>query len=180
MSVIDIVTLGQAGLFEGGLKTGGKNLLKTIGVEFLSNGAALTVNKAGEMLNLPAPIVLLLSLGAGYTVSRIGTKNIVKNAEGKVVYEADDAIKGVGKANKYSLSGEEHYESLKDLFGADNVKWETKGKKYDNAIFADDEKLVSHYWKHRKEFGAYSLDDYLNQAREVMNNGYEVNYPYKG
>ena len=93
---------------------------------------------------------------------------------------AEKATKGVGKANKYSLSGEEHYESLKDLFGADNVKWETKGKKYDNAIFADDEKLVSHYWKHRKEFGAYSLDDYLNQAREVMNNGYEVNYPYKG
>ena len=93
---------------------------------------------------------------------------------------AEKATKGVGKANKYSLSGEEHYESLKDLFGADNIKWETKGKKYDNAIFADDEKLVSHYWKHRKEFGAYSLDDYLNQAREVMNNGYEVNYPYKG
>ena len=36
--------------------------------------------------------MLLLSLGAGYTVSRIGTKNIVKNAECKVVYEADDAI----------------------------------------------------------------------------------------
>ena len=34
--------------------------------------------------------MLLLSLGAGYTVSRIGTKNIVKNAEGKVVYEADE------------------------------------------------------------------------------------------
>ena len=105
MAVIDIVTLGQAGLFEGGLKAGGKNLLKTIGVEFLSNGAALTVNKAGEMLNLPAPIVLLLSLGAGYTVSRIGTKNIVKNAEGKVVYEAEEIIKTKAPLSQRELKG---------------------------------------------------------------------------
>lgn len=53
MAVIDIMTLGQAGIFEGGLKAGAKSLLKSMGIEFLSNGAALTVNKAGEMLNIP-------------------------------------------------------------------------------------------------------------------------------
>ena len=101
-------------------------------------------------------------------------------AEQEVANKLNIDNKGVSNPNKYCLSGEEHYESLNDLFGADNVKWETKASKYDNAVFADDEKLVSHYWKHRNEFGAYSLDDYLNQARDVMNNGYEVNYPYKG
>jgi len=104
---------------------------------------------------------------------------IVKNSD-DIIDASKKGNKGVSNPNKYCLSGEEHYESLNDLFGADNVKWETKVSQYDNAVFADDEKLVSHYWKHRNEFGAYSLDDYLNQARDVMNNGYEVNYPYKG
>ena len=87
---------------------------------------------------------------------------------------------GVSNPEKQMLNGGEWDNYFKETYGAENVKWETKGNKYDNAIFANDEKLVSHYWKHRKEFGAYSLDDYLSQAREVMNNGYEVNYKYKG
>jgi len=89
-------------------------------------------------------------------------------------------IEGISNPEKQILSGGEWDNYFKETYGAENVKWETKGNKYYNAIFANDEKLVSHYWKHRKEFGAYSLYDYLNQAREVMNNGYEVNYPYKG
>ena len=44
----------------------------------------------------------------------------------------------------------EHY--FRDTCGADNVEWITKDSKYANAVFADDEKLVSHYWKHRKVF----------------------------
>ena len=104
MAVIDIMTLGQAGIFEGGLKAGAKSLLKSMGIEFLSNGAALTVNKAGEMLNIPEPILLLLSLGTGYTVAHIGTKSIVKNAEGKIIYEADDVINEVSKAVEAALA----------------------------------------------------------------------------
>ena len=96
MAVIDIMTLGQAGIFQGGLKAGAKSLLKSMGIEFLSNGAALTVNKAGEMLNIPEPILLLLSLGTGYTVSGIGN-NIVRNAKGEIIYEAEGSIKGGSK-----------------------------------------------------------------------------------
>lgn len=66
------------------------------------------------------------------------------------------------------------------MFGTDNVKWETKARKYDNAIFESDEKFVAHKRKHGHEFNAYSLDDYLNQARDVMNTGYKVEYAYQG
>lgn len=135
-----------------------------------------------------APIVTNLAKSAGVDPILandigIGTGFATSIFTGGKVYKAcgnGPKVKEIGNSNKYSLSGEEHYENLKDLFGADNVEWVTKGSKYDNAVFADDEKLVSHYWKHGKEFGAYSLDDYLNQARDVMNNGYEVNYSYKG
>ena len=48
--------------------------------------------------------------------------------------------------------------------------------------FASEEKLLSHYDKHGNEFkGIYnSADEYLQGARDVMNNGYKVEYAYKG
>ena len=48
--------------------------------------------------------------------------------------------------------------------------------------FASDEKLLSHYDKHGNEFkGVYnSAEEYLQGARDVMNNGYKVEYAYKG
>ena len=48
--------------------------------------------------------------------------------------------------------------------------------------FASEEKLLSHYDKHGNEFkGIYnSSDKYLQGARDVMNNGYKVEYAYKG
>ena len=54
--------------------------------------------------------------------------------------------------------------------------------KYSNATFATEDKLVSHFEKHGDEFkGLYnSADEYLQGAREVMNNGYKVEYSYKG
>ncbi len=54
--------------------------------------------------------------------------------------------------------------------------------KYSNATFATEDKLVSHFEKHGNEFkGIYnSADEYLRGARDVMNNGYKVEYSYKG
>ncbi len=51
-----------------------------------------------------------------------------------------------------------------------------------NSGFASEEKLLSHYDKHGNEFkGAYnSADEYLQGARDVMDNGYKVEYTYKG
>lgn len=57
-----------------------------------------------------------------------------------------------------------------------------KGGKYSDAVFASQDKLISHYDKHGAEFkGLYnSADEYLQGARDVMNNGYKVEYSYKG
>ena len=57
-----------------------------------------------------------------------------------------------------------------------------KSGKYSNATFATEDKLVSHFEKHGNEFkGIYnSADEYLQGARDVMNNGYKVEYSYKG
>ena len=58
----------------------------------------------------------------------------------------------------------------------------SKGGKYSDAVFASQDKLISHYDKHGAEFkGLYnSADEYLQGARDVMNNGYKVEYSYKG
>ena len=50
------------------------------------------------------------------------------------------------------------------------------------ATFASEEKLLSHFNKHGGEFkGAFnSADEYLQGAQDVMQNGYKVEYAYKG
>lgn len=57
-----------------------------------------------------------------------------------------------------------------------------EGGGYSDAVFASEDKLVSHFDKHGDEFkGLYnSVDEYLQGARDVMNNGYKVEYSYKG
>ena len=58
----------------------------------------------------------------------------------------------------------------------------SEGGSYSNTTFATEDKLVSHFEKHGNEFkGIYnSADEYLQGARDVMNNGYKVEYSYKG
>lgn len=46
--------------------------------------------------------------------------------------------------------------------------------------FANEEKLVDHFVKHGKEFGAKSKEEYLDLARSVIDDGVKVEYPYKG
>ncbi len=48
--------------------------------------------------------------------------------------------------------------------------------------FTSDEKLLSHFDKHGDEFkGIFnSADEYLQGAQDVMQNGYKVEYVYKG
>ena len=51
-----------------------------------------------------------------------------------------------------------------------------------NPNFASKEKLVSHFEKHGDEFkGIYSnIDEYLDGARSVINDGYKIKYDYRG
>ena len=66
---------------------------------------------------------------SGVTLSMNGAEefdNLFKKITKDVVDDSKTVVEGAGKANKYCLGGEEHYESLKDLFGADNVEWTSK------------------------------------------------------
>ena len=57
-----------------------------------------------------------------------------------------------------------------------------KGGSNSKATFASEEKLLSHFDKHGGEFkGIFnSADEYLQGAQDVMQNGYKVEYAYKG
>ena len=56
----------------------------------------------------------------------------------------------------------------------------SKPRPFDDANFADQQKLTSHYEKHGGEFRAKSEEEYLQIGRDVMNNGHKVEYAYKG
>ncbi|WP_459623691.1 RHS repeat-associated core domain-containing protein, partial [Dickeya oryzae] len=60
-----------------------------------------------------------------------------------------------------------------------NKKGPTK-KPFDDANFADKQKLTSHFEKHGGEFRAKTEEEYLQIGRDVMNNGHKVEYSYKG
>lgn len=57
-----------------------------------------------------------------------------------------------------------------------------KGTGKNPSDFADRAKLEGHFDKHGKEFdGLYkNADEYLEGAKEVINNGIKVKYEYKG
>jgi hypothetical protein len=46
--------------------------------------------------------------------------------------------------------------------------------------FGSEEKLDIHYKKHRAEFGAETKEEYLQIARDVVNQGTRVDYKYQG
>ena len=93
-AVVDVVTLfvgikasGVAKLFSReALETGGR----IIATDLISNGTAYAVGKMGEELGLPLPITLMLSLGAGVTVSLAAGKYVFKDSAGNVVLEAGE------------------------------------------------------------------------------------------
>ncbi|GAA0086270.1 hypothetical protein UT300007_27090 [Clostridium sp. CTA-7] len=75
-----------------------------------------------------------------------------------------------GKINKYSLSGEEHYQALKEIFGEGNVEWTSKTNisqserlKINNWDFTPREDL---YIKYKD---VYNNELYYNQATGKIN-----------
>ena len=77
------------------------------------------------------------------------------------------------------IERERAYRATKEA-GGENVN-EDVGRD-SGATFSSDEKLVSHFEKHGDEFkGMFnSADEYLHGAQEVIQNGYKVEYMYKG
>ncbi len=101
-AAVDAVTLMIGIKASDGVKFFSKEALKlagkTMAVDMLANGAAYGVGKAGEELGLPLPVTLLLSLGAGMTVSISAGKYVFKDSAGNVLLEAGeqevDTVKG--------------------------------------------------------------------------------------
>nr|WP_261854662.1 RHS repeat-associated core domain-containing protein [Clostridium folliculivorans] len=87
------------------------------------------------------------------------------------------SYQGAGNAERQLLSGSEWNEYFKQTYGSENVEWVTKNK----ASFGSRNLLEGHFDKHGSEFGGiYSnADEYLQGAKDVMNNGYKVEYDYK-
>jgi hypothetical protein len=87
-------------------------------------------------------------------------------------------IKDIGKLNDIDAPPlndiQKNYNKI--VNGEEGIKGVSK------ANFGSSEKLVGHFEKHGGEFkGIYSTaDEYLKGARDVMNNGYKVQYKYKG
>ena len=109
---------------------------------------------------------------------------------GAKAIEKSKGLKKIGKSvtkplsKKSSKTYQAGKKSLKKT--ADDIGEEAKIVAKDNrnikARFTSDEKMISHFEKHAAEFkGAFnSVDEYLKGAQNVIQNGYRVEYMYKG
>ncbi|URZ15085.1 T7SS effector LXG polymorphic toxin [Clostridium felsineum] len=68
-----------------------------------------------------------IGTGTGFATSIFTAGKVYKGSGNCAKSDVEVACDANG--NKYSLSGEEHFESLKDLFGSDNVEWVSKNAK---------------------------------------------------
>lgn len=88
-AAVDLATLGAAAgmteLAEVGSKEALKAMGKTAAVEFASNMVSSGVGTLGETLGLPVPVTILLSFGAGITVSTKGTELLFKGRDGRCI-----------------------------------------------------------------------------------------------
>ncbi|MGH1323964.1 pre-toxin TG domain-containing protein [Bacillus pretiosus] len=94
------------------------------------------------------------------------------------------AVAGLTPVGKVAKIGKGVKMTAKAAEAANTVK---KAEKVENTVkkaenFADKEKLIGHFDKHGGEFkGAYeNAEQYLQGARDVIENGIKVKYDYKG
>ena len=106
-------------------------------------------------------------------------------AEGNSSGRRMEGDKGRGAVKKGEEKGKESG-SVKGSseMGGERVDGKGGSKSGSNtkATFASEEKLLSHFDKHGGEFkGIFNTaDEYLQGAQDVMQNGYKVEYAYKG
>lgn len=123
----------------------------------------------------------VLSLGMigvgklGKVTKTLGTVEKVDPIDYKEV--ASVGTKGGSNPEKQILNGWEWDNYFKKTFGKEKVDWVTQNK----ASFSSRDLLESHFTKHGNEFGGVynTADEYLQGAKDVMNNGYKVQYDYK-
>ena len=103
-AVVDIATLGMAigatGVLEAGVsltaKEGALLLGKTVVIETASNIAGYTTGFMANEADLPAPLVIMLSILAGSSISAAGTKLAFKNGAEEVIL---DSVESTAKAS---------------------------------------------------------------------------------
>lgn len=163
-AVVDVVTLfigikasGVAKLFSReALETGGR----IIATDLISNGTAYAVGKMGEELGLPLPITLMLSLGAGVTVSLTAGKYVFKDSAGNVVLEA-----GADEVDEIRTQIKRQAQNGSDaLEGGSGHRYSV-----DSAMFPDDEAAgVLRNGEYVKNPTAHNINDYISEGSNYL------------
>ena len=147
--------------------------------------------KAGEQISTAEAITVGLEAVA-CAVSGAGMVKEAKNL-GKMMKEDNvvgrlkesvgrfgSSVKGLGSQMKATASN--LGSQIKGQWQRGKQSFRGESGKYSIWSFASEDLLESHFEKHKNEFkGAYTTaDEYLQGARDVINNGYKVEYSYKG
>ena len=143
-----------------------------------------------EKTSLLSEKQLFKKAGKGIAMCEDAKKEMEQLIQGiRTMLEEDADIKrlfirktGAGPQVEIAGVGKVSVGEVEKLVGKD-VRW-SRGESgsASNVTFATEDKLMSHFEKHGAEFkGVYnSVDEYLQGARSVVNNGYKVEYSYKG
>jgi len=115
----------------------------------------------------------------GGNVSAMGVMSSFAMGMGISYWGSSRAMKRSKRASndeKQLLNASEWNEYFKKTYGSENVEWVTENK----ASFGSRNLLEGHFDRHGSEFGGIynSADEYLQGAKDVMNNGYKVKYDY--
>ncbi|WP_241475354.1 hypothetical protein [Priestia flexa] len=141
---------------------GADKLAKTTKLEQLSGAATKKLNEGAAAIHVRTQSAL----------QNLGLNGL----DNRLVYP------GVGSVNRNG-----GYQFIERVDGGNGVGTKVrdesgKGTGKSPSAFADRAKLEGHFDKHGKEFdGLYkNADEYLEGAKEVINNGIKVKYEYKG
>ena len=154
----------------------------TVGVETVCD-VVLAYKSAKELVNVAKGAIKPKNAKKLNAAGALETGG-VEGAE--IAAEAGEAGGIVGSEGGVAVEGAavEAGEAIEGVAGKGKIRIESAGESgsASNVTFATEDKLMSHFEKHGAEFkGVYnSADEYLQGARSVMNNGYKVEYSYKG
>jgi predicted small secreted protein len=120
---------------------------------------------AGDEAEIETSVNLFKKSGGG---AEVGGKSVdeAEIGSGKVNDgKVDEGVSNASNINKYSLSGEEHYQALKDIFGEGNVEWTSK------TTISQSERLKTSNWDftpsdqlYLKYKDVYNNELYFDQA----------------
>ena len=142
-AVVDVATLGMAlgatGVLKVGVRLTAKEatllLGKTVAIETASNIAGYSTGFMANEADLPAPLVIMLSILAGSLTGALGTKLAIKNgAEEGIIQGAKSAENVISDADRIKIDNWDYtptddvYSKYKNVF--DNPKYydQTTGK----------------------------------------------------